>query len=221
MKTSKPTKTSENIDTNKSANNSNNTHYIIKINNSQEEPAPDLHNIKRELMRSVFNERPSKYNIHQNSKFSDKNKQKNNKRKNNLKKMIMRNVSAFNPKDIEKIKFSMKKMKKDKLELDNFYKSTSNNNSINNSPQKSENKKEDNNINTIINNSFNQRLSKIKKINDHPKKKSKKKLIESPNRKTEIYSNCNTNNNTNFITLTQSSIEKHCKNSRKSQNKVY
>jgi len=54
VKTSKPTKTSENIDTNKSANNSNNTHYIIKINNSQEEPAPDLHNIKRELMRSVF-----------------------------------------------------------------------------------------------------------------------------------------------------------------------
>ena len=226
-KSSKPIKTSENINTNKSNNNSNNSHYVIKVNNSEEEPAPDLHNIKRELMRSVINERPSKYYFHQ-SKFSDKNekhKQKINKKKNNLKKMIMRKVSAFNPKEIEKIKFSMKKIKRDKLELDeNAYKNNSNN-STNNSPYKSENKNtnnnNNNNISIIINNSFNQSLSKIKKINDS-KKRSKKKIIESPNRKNDNYSNCNTNNNTNIITLTQSSIEKHCKNSiKKSQNKVY
>ena len=222
-KTSKQIKTSDNIGTNKSANNSNKTHYIIKINNIEDEPAPDLHNIKRELMKSVINERPSKYSIYNSSKFSDK-KDKNkkaNKKKNNLKKMIMRNVSAFNPKDIEKIKFSMKKIKRDKLELeDNLYKNSINN-SNNNSPYKSENKKVNNNFNIIINNSSNKRLSKIKKINDN-KKKSKKKLIETSNKKIENYSNCNTNNNTNIFTVTQSSNEKNYKNSRKkSQNKIY
>jgi len=218
-KISKQLKTSENINTNKSANNSNNSHYIIKVNNSEDEPAPDLHHIKRELMRSVINERPSKYNIHHNSKFSDKNdknKQKSNKKKNNFKKMIMRKVSAFNPKEIGRMKFSMKKIKRDKLDLeDNLNKNNSNNDSTNNSPHKSEKKKENHNMSIIINNSFNQRLSKIKKINENSKKKSKKKILESPNRKNENYSNCNTNNNTNIFTLTQSSIEKNCKNSRK------
>ena len=54
------------------------------------------------------------------------------------------------------------------------------------------------------------------------KKKSKKKLIETSNKKIENYSNCNTNNNTNIFTVTQSSNEKNYKNSRKkSQNKIY
>jgi len=219
----KQIKSSEKLNTNKSANSNNNNHYTIKISKNEEDE-PDLHDIKKELMRSFIHERPSKYSIHTNSKFcdkNDKNKSKNNKKKNNLKKMIMRNVSAFNPKDIEKIRFSMKKNKKYKLELeDNLNKNYDNSN--NNSPYKSDNKKVNNNINTIINNSFNQRLSKIKKLNDNSKKKSKKKLIESPNRKIDNISNCNTNNNTNNFTVTQSSIEKNCKNSRKkSQNKVY
>ena len=130
--------------------------------------------------------------------------------------MILRNVSAFNPKDIEKIKFSMKKAKKEKHELeDNLNK---NNNSMHkNYARKSENKKV-NNINIIINNSFNHRRSrhsKVKKGNES-KLKSKKKLIESPNRKIDNYSNCNTNYNTNNnFTLTQSSNEKICRNSKK------
>ena len=213
-KPSKPVKTSDIIDTIKSDNNINNIHYIIKIHNSEDEPVPDLHNIKKELMKSVINERPTKFSMPNNTKISDKNK-KFNKKKNNLKKMIMRNVSAFNPKDIEKIKFSLKKMKRDKLELEeNLYRNSFNNstNNSNNNSHKSEKQKV--NITKIINNSFNQRLSKIKKISNK-KKKSKQKLIESPNRKIDNYSNCNTNNNTNIFTLTQSSNEKNNKNSRK------
>jgi len=229
----KPIKVPENIITNKSANNTTKkSHYIVSINNNdslninhEEEAIPDLHNIKKELMRSVMNERPSKFDIHNNnsklgnkSDKSDKIK-KNNKKKNNLKKMIMRNVSAFNPKDIEKIKFSMKKIKKEKLELeDNLNKNNNNNYSAHkNNARKSENKKM-NNINIIVNNSFNHRrsrYSKMKKGNES-KMKSKKKLIESPNRKIDNYSNCNTNYNTNNnFTLTQSSNEKICKNSKK------
>mgnify|MGYP003571366733 CR=1 FL=1 len=218
----KQIKSSEKLNTNKSANSNNNNHYSIKINKNEEEASLNLHDIKKELMRSFIHERPSKYSIHTNSKFcekSDKNKLKIKKKKSNLKKMIMRNVSAFNPKDIEKIRFSMKKNKKDKLELED---NKNNDNSNNNSPYKSDNKKMNNNIKAIINNSFNQRRSKIKKPNDNSKKKSKKKLIESPNKKIDNISNCNTNNNTNFFTITQSSIEKNSKNSRKkSQNKVY
>jgi hypothetical protein len=158
--------------------------------------------------------------MHAHSKFgekNDKNKFKVKKKKSYLKKMIMRNVSAFNPKDIEKIKFSLKKMKRDKFELEDNLNKSSINNSHNNSPHKSENKNENNNINLIINNSFNQSLSNIKKINSK-KKKSKKKLIESPKRRIDNYSNCNTNNNTNIFTLTQSSNEKNNKNSRKKSN---
>ena len=218
-------KSSKKLNTNKSANSNKNNHYTIKINKNEEETSLDLHDIKKELMRSFIYERPSKYSVHNNSKFNEKNeknKLKNNKKKNNLKKMIMRNVSAFNPKDIEKIRFSMKKNKKDKHELEENLNKNSINNSNNNSPHKSDNKKYSNNINSIINNSFNQRHSKIKKLNDNSKKKSKKKLLESPNRKIDNISNCNTNNNTNNFTITQSSIEKNYKNSRKkSQNKVY
>ena len=230
LKLPKPIKISENIITNKSDNNNNkNSHYIVKINrsdslknNHEEEAVPYLHNIKKEMMRSFINERPSKYDIHNNnSKVGEKTEKsdkikKNNKKKNNVKKMIMRNVSAFNPKDIEKIKFSMKRAKKEKHELeDNLNK---NNNSMHkNYARKSENKKV-NNINIIINNSFNHRRSrhsKVKKGNES-KLKSKKKLIESPIRKIDNYSNCNTNYNTNNnFTLTQSSNEKICKNSKK------
>ena len=239
MKLQKPIKDIENINTIKSDNNNNkNSLYIVTINNHEEEAVPDLHNIKKELMRSFINERPTKFDIHNNNyKFGEKTDKsdkikKNNKKKNNLKKMIMRNVSAFNPKDIEKIKFSMKKIKKEKHELeDNLNKNNNNNNNnninnnINNSAhknysRKSENKKV-NNINIIINNSFNHRrsrYSKVKKGNES-KLKSKKKLIESPYRKIDNYSNCNTNYNTNNnFTLTQSSnekIEKICKNYKK------
>jgi hypothetical protein len=229
MKLQKPIKTSENISTNKTANsNKKNSHYIITINkndslnnNHEEEDVPDLYKIKKERMRSFINERPSKFDIHNNNSKpgvkTDKSK-KNNKKKNNLKKMIMRNVSAFNPKDIEKIKFSMKKAKKEKLELeDNLNKNNNNNNTHKNYVRKSENKKM-NNINIIVNNSFNHRCSnysKVKKGNES-KMKSKKKLIESPNRKIDNYSNCNTNYNTNNnFTLTQSSNEKICKYSKK------
>ena len=130
----------------------------------------------------------------------------------------MRNVSAFNPKDIEKIKFSMKKIKKEKLELeDNLNKNVNYNSAHKNMARKSENKKV-NNINIIVNNSFNHRRSRYSKNKKciESKMKSKKKLIESPNRKIDNYSNCNTNYNTNNnFTLTQSSNEKICKNSKK------
>lgn len=233
IKLPKPIKIIEKINTNKSANNNTkNSNYIVKINNNdisnnnhEEEAVPDLHNIKKELMRSFIYERPTKFDIHHNnSKFGDKSdksdkiKKSNKNNKKNLKKMIMRNVSAFNPKDIEKIKFSVKKLKKGKLELDNNLNKNINNNSAHkNKARKSENKKV-NNINIIINNSFNHRRSrhsKMKKVNES-KMKSKKKLIESPNRKIDNYSNCNTNYNTNNnFTLTQSSNEKICKNSKK------
>jgi len=224
MKLPKPIKITENINTNKSDNNNTkNSHYIVTINNHEEEAVPYLHNIKKEMMKSFMNERPSKFDIHNNnskigekSDKSDKNK-KNNKKK-NLKKMIMRNVSAFNPKDIEKIKFSMKKIKKEKLELeDNLNKNVNYNSAHKNMARKSENKKV-NNINIIVNNSFNHRRSRYSKNKKciESKLKSKKKLIESPNRKIDNYSNCNTNYNTNNnFTLTQSSNEKICKNSKK------
>ena len=237
LKLPKPIKISENIITNKSDNNhTKNGHYIVTINktdspnhNNEEEVVPYLHKIKKEMMRSFVNERPPKYDIHNNNNNnnskvgektgkSDKTK-KNNKKKNNLKKMIMRNVSAFNPKDIEKIKFSMKKAKKEKHELeDNLNKN--NNSMYKNNARKSENKKV-NNINIIINNSFNHRCSRYSKVKkgNESKLKSKKKLIESPYRKIDNYSNCNTNYNTNNnFTLTQSSnekIEKICKNYKK------
>ena len=229
LKLPKPIKISENIITNKSDNNNiKNSHYIVTINksyspnnNHEEEVVPYLQKIKKEMMRSFVNERPSKYDIHNNnSKVGEKteksDKIKKIKKKNNLKKMIMRNVSAFNPKDIEKIKFSMKKAKKEKHELeDNLNKN--NNSMYKNNARKSENKKV-NNINIIINNSFNHRRSrhsKVKKGNES-KMKSKKKLIESPIKKIDNYSNCNTNYNTNNnYTLNQSSNEKICKNSKK------
>ena len=217
----KQIKTSEKLNTNKSTNSNKNNRCTIKINKNEEESSIDLKNIKKELMSSFIQQRPSKYSMHANSKFcekNEKNKLKIKKKKSILKKKIMRNVSTFNPKDIEKIRFIMKKNKKNKLEVEHKVCD----NSSYNSPHNSDNKKMNNNIYTIINNSFNQRLLKIKKPNDNSKKRSKKKFLESPNKKIDNISNCNTNNNTNIFTITQSSNEKNCKNSRKkSQGKVY
>ena len=162
-------------------------------NNNENDAIPSINNIKKELMRSSVNKKPSKYDIRNPEKTKSKNK----------KKIKLRNRSLFQGKDIEKMNFSVKKDKK----LD-----------IHNSLIKSNKKikkleiKLDNKNSTIV-----QKLIKTKKINVS-KRKSKKKLIESPLNKNDYYSNCNTNYNTNIFTLTQTTTDKIIKNIRKKSN---
>ena len=147
--------------------------------NDNNEAVPSINNIKRELMRSTINKKPSKYYIHDTDKIKPKFK----------KKIVMRNTSLFYGKEIEKLNFSLKK---NNIHL---FKS--------NKKVKKLEIKLDNKNNTLMD----QISPKIKK-NNFSKRKSKKKLIESPQNKNDFYSNCNTNYNTNIFTITQSTHDK-------------
>ena len=150
--------------------------------NDNNEAIPSINNIKKELMRSTINKKPSKYVIQDIEKIKPKFK----------KKIAMRNTSLFYGKEIEKLNFSLKKNDI------HHYKS--------NKKVKKLEIKLDNKNNTLMN----QISSKIKK-NNISKRKSKKKLIESPQNKNDLYSNCNTNYNTNIFTITQSTHDKNNK----------
>ena len=106
----------------------------------------------------------------------------------------------FQSKEIEKLKLAVRKDKKDKIELhDNLLMFKSNKKLKKFEINKHENKNR--------NGSF---AHKIKKLNVSPKK-SKKKLIESPEKKIDYYSNCNTYYCTNVFNLTQSADDKNNK----------
>ena len=196
MKITKPIKTENDIVKNK----------VITINhicnNDKEETVPNISEIKKALMRSSI-ERPTKlYDMNNCLTNVDKGKVKNN-RKANKKKIMIRKSSLFKSKEIEKLKLAVRKDKKDKIELhDNLmvYKSNKKMNKL--EVHKCENKNR--------NRSFAHKITKIKKPNISPKK-SKKKLIESPERKIDYYSNCNTYYCTNVFNLTQSADDKNNK----------
>ena len=183
---------------------------INNSNNEVKEQVPNIHEIKKELMHSSLNKIPLRlFNINNCLKKMEINKIKNNK-KGNKPKVIIRNASLFKGKEIEKLKINVKKDKKDKIELrDNLqFKS-------NKKVKKLElnNKKEIKNRNR--NHSFiNNKPSKIKKAN-LSLKKGKIKLIDSPLRKTDDISNCNTYYYTNISNLPQSADEKN-----KNKNKI-
>ena len=206
MKITKPIKTENDIVKNK----------VITINhicnNDKEETVPNISEIKKALMRSSI-ERPTKlYDMNNCLTNVDKGKVKNN-RKANKKKIMIRKSSLFKSKEIEKLKLAVRKDKKDKIELhDNLlvYKSNKKMNKL--EAHKCENKNR--------NRSFAHKITKIKKPNISPKK-SKKKLIESPERKIDYYSNCNTYYYTNVFNLTQSTEDKNNKMIRKkSKNEI-
>ena len=206
MKITKPIKTENDIVKNK----------VITINhicnNDKEETVPNISEIKKALMRSSI-ERPTKlYDMNNCLTNVDKGKVKNN-RKANKKKIMIRKSSLFKSKEIEKLKLAVRKDKKDKIELhDNLlvYKSNKKMNKL--EVHKCENKNR--------NRSFAHKITKIKKPNISPKK-SKKKLIESPERKIDYYSNCNTYYYTNVFNLTQSTDDKNNKmNRKKSKNEI-
>ncbi len=206
MKITKPIKTENDIVKNK----------VITINhicnNDKEETVPNISEIKKALMRSSI-ERPTKlYDMNNCLTNVDKGKVKNN-RKANKKKIMIRKSSLFKSKEIEKLKLAVRKDKKDKIELhDNLlvYKSNKKMNKL--EVHKCENKNR--------NRSFAHKITKIKKPNISPKK-SKKKLIESPERKIDYYSNCNTYYYTNVFNLTQSTEDKNNKMIRKkSKNEI-
>ena len=169
---------------------------INNSNNEVKEQVPNIHEIKKELMYSSINKIPLRlFNINNCLKKIEINKIKNNK-KGNKQKIIIRNASLFKGKEIEKLRISVKKDKKDKIELhDNLqFKS-------NKKIKKLElnNKKEIKTRNR--NHSFiNNKPSKIKNAN-LSLKKAKIKLIDSPLRKTDDISNSNTYYYTNIFNL--------------------
>ncbi len=169
-------------------------------NNDNEEAVPNIFDIKKELMRSSINERHTTlYDMHNYLTNVDKIKVKNS-RKANKKKIMIRKASLFQSKEIEKLKLAVRKDKKDKIELhDNLLMFKSNKKLKKFEINKHENK--------YRNGSF---AHKIKKLNVSPKK-SKKKLIESPEKKIDYYSNCNTYYCTNVFNLTQSADDKNNK----------
>ena len=169
-------------------------------NNDNEEAVPNIFDIKKELMRSSINERHTTlYDMHNYLTNVDKIKVKNS-RKGNKKKIMIRKASLFQSKEIEKLKLAIRKDKKDKIELhDNLLMFKSNKKLKKLEINKHENKNR--------NGSF---AHKIKKLNVSPKK-SKKKLIESPEKKIDYYSNCNTYYCTNVFNLTQSADDKNNK----------
>ena len=183
---------------------------INKNNINEEENVPYIHNLQKDIMRTSINERPYKFLIKNCPSNIEKAKSKSNKKKVSHKIILMRKTTAFCGKNI--IKFSFKKEKKDKIELigQPLYKKSRNikNFELNNSEKK--------NMNNI---SYIQVISKLKKINySSKKKKSKKKIIETPEKKNDNHSNSNTNYNTNIFTLTQSTNENNTKNRRKRSN---
>jgi hypothetical protein len=203
----KPIKTeNDNINNNIKTINNNNT-------NENDEPVPTIGEIKKELMRSSINERPIKFlDMHNYLTNIDKGKIKNS-RKANKKRIMIKKASLFQTKEIEKLKLALKKDKKDKIELhDNLLVFKSNKKVKKLETHKHENKNR--------NRSFVHKVTKLKKPNISPKK-SKKKLIESPMRKIDYYSNCNTYYYTNVFNLTQSTDDKNNKGNRnKSKNEI-
>ena len=189
-----------NDENNNSTNKKNN--FIINIHNENDEEVPSLNAIKKELMRSSVNKKPSKYDIGK----IEKNKNRNSKKINKKKIFLNKNTSLFIGKEIERLNFSLKREKKDKIELhDNLL---------------NKNNKKTKKVET--NKSEEKTCVKIKKLNISKKKKSHKKLIESPLNKNDYYSNCNTYYYTNIFTLTQSTNEKNNNklNSRKRNSKA-
>ena len=190
-----------NDENNNSTNKKNN--FVINIHNDDnDEEVPYLNAIKKELMRSSVNKKPSKYDIGK----IEKNKNRNSKKLNKKKIILNKNTSLFVGKEIERLNFSVKKEKKDKIELHD----TLLNKSIKKTKKAETNKSEK------------KTCAKIKKLSISKKKKSHKKLIESPLNKNDYYSNCNTYYYTNIITLTQSTNEKNNNklNNRKSNSKA-
>ena len=206
MKT-KPIKTeNDNINNNIKTINNNNT-------NENDETVPNISEIQKELMKSSINERPMKFlDMHNYLTNIDKSKIKNS-RKANKKKIMIKKASLFQSKEIEKLRLALKKDKKDKIELhDNLLVFKSNKKVKKLETHKNEYKNR--------NRSFAHKVTKLKKPNISPKK-SKKKLIESPMRKIDYYSNCNTYYYTNVFNLTQSTDDKNNKGNRnKSKNEI-
>ena len=197
----KPLKSYEknNINIKENKKNKENKENNEKNENSNDEPIPYISDIKKELMRSSINKKPSKFDIRCITSV-EKNKTKSKIKKYNQKKLLIRNTSLFYGKEISNLKLSIKKDKKDKVELHD--------NLLNKSNKKI--KKIDINISEYKKNSFLNPV-KLKKISINLKKKSKKKLIDSSLRKIDDYSICNTNYFTNIFTITQSTNDKNNK----------
>ena len=195
------------ITENDNINNSNNINEI-------EESIPNINEIQKELMRSSINKMPTKlFDMHNCLTHLDKAKTK--KIKKTKKKIMIRNTSLIPEKEIEKLKLAIKKDKKDKIELHDNLLLRSNKKvkklELNNKPEvKNRNR----------NYSFINKSSKLKKVN-LSSKKTKVKLIESPLRKIDYYSNCNTYYYTNIFNATQSTNDKN-KNiiKKKSKNEI-
>lgn len=183
-----------------------------KKKNSNEESVPYLYDIQKELMKSSINKKPSKFDIRYVTNV-EKNISRNKNLKNNKKKIFIKNTSLFYGKDLEKIRLSIQKEKKNKVELHDTLLAKSN--KSNKKIKKLEINKSENKKNSFLN------QVNLKKKSLYVKRKSKKKLIDSPFRKIDDYSICNTNYFTNIFTITQSSIEKANKiNRKKSYNNV-
>ena len=193
MKLSKSIKKEENnniIDIKKNGNNS-----IDKDNN--DELIPDIYNIKKEYMYSTININPSKFNI----RNIEKNKAKNNKSKNKKKNLNGKN-SLFFGKEIEKIYFPL-----DKKDKNEFHDKLLNKNNKKLKQVRMYESKTNKNL-------------KIKNINLEPKRKSRKKIVDSPLNKIDNYSNNNTNCYTNVINLTQSTNENNANEKKKYKNEI-
>lgn len=155
-----------------------------EINISNDEPVPYIYNMRKELMHSTKNNKPFKYEIN----IIGNPKSRNNLNIINKKKVKNKNTSLFFGKELEKLHFSLKRDKKDKIEFQQ---------------KKNKVKKQD-----IINCESLKNL-KIRKLKLNTKKNSQKKFIESPLNKNDNYSNCNTYYYTNIYTHTQYTNEKN------------
>ena len=182
---------------------------INNLNNEVGEKVPNIHEIKKELMHTSMNKIPVRmFDMHNGLTNMDINKTKNNK-----KKLIIRNTSLFKGK-LEKFVIDVKNDKKDKIEIHDSLLLFKN---------KKLKKLELNNKLDIKNRKRNHSFinkSKTKKVN-YSSKKTKIKLIESPIRKTDDYSNCNTYFYTNISNLPKSANEKNTNIIRKkSKNEI-
>ena len=190
----------------------NNKNIIINNENNEnnnEEEVPFIHNINKSLMKSSINKKPKNYDLRCVTNVEKKGR--NNIKKFNKKKLLIRNTSLFYGKDNDKMSLFIKKDKKDKVELhDNLlFKSNKSNKKI----KKIEINKSENKKSSVLN------QVNLKKLNIYLRKKSKKKLIDSPMRKVDDYSICNTNYFTNIFTITQFTNDK-VNNRKKSYNKI-
>ena len=178
-----------------------------------EENTPALHLISKNLMRSTINEIRMKID-NANNDEGDKNKLKYNKLKFHHKKILNKNVNLnlnMTTNNIEnennKFKyFNSINIKKDKVELhDNLNRSSK---KFKNYEQKKENSKK--------NEENNEEIIKLKKLSIvlDSRKKSKKKLIESPDRRVYRYSNFTNYNTTVTNDRTNKSFAKKNKRSK-------